>query len=80
MVHWTIYPVIGTVIALFAWFSYYYLRWTRAMDRLNADHFEYLKSPGRISYFTATFTSAEIFETHRRFPAKEEASRVSSLE
>ena len=56
MVHWTFYPVMGTVIALFAWFSYHYLRWARAMDRINADHFEFQKQGlwiEGVSYFTA---------------------------
>ena len=76
MVHWTIYPVLGTMLVLFAWFSYYYLRWARAMDRLNEDHWEYLKT-ARIVYFTAEpsirrFTGST-FDAHLRFP-KEEAS------
>lgn len=55
--HWTGYVVIGSVTAIFLWFSYYYLRWARTMDRINQDHFEYLRSSGRpregIDYFVA---------------------------
>ena len=76
MVHWTIYPVLGIMIALFAWFSYYYLRWARAMDRINADHFEFQKQGGWIEgvhYFTADI-NALAFDAHLRFPVEEEAS------
>ncbi len=72
MVHWTIYPVLGIMIALFAWFSYYYLRRMKAMDRLNEDHWEYLRT-ARIVYFTAEpgrFTGST-FDAHRRFPVEE---------
>ena len=73
MVHWSVYPVIGTMLILFAWFSYRYLKGARVMDRLNEDHWEYLKSPDRmregINYFTA-----ETFDAHLRFPVEEEAS------
>ena len=50
MVHWTFYPVMGTLIAGFLVFSYYYLRWARDMDRLNEDHWEYLKDPIRDAF------------------------------
>lgn len=77
MVHWTAYPVIGIMIALFAWFSYRYLRWARAMDRLNEDHWEYLKSPDRmregINYFTAKFEPDGVLGASR-FPVEEEDS------
>ena len=43
MVHWTFYPVITTLIIGFIWFSYKYLKWASALDKLNQDHLEYLK-------------------------------------
>ena len=78
MVHWTFYPVMGTLIAGFLVFSYYYLRWTRAMDRMNEDHWEYLKSPGRmiegVNYFTAEIFKAHLVVGASRFPVEEEDS------
>ena len=56
MVHWTFYPVITVVVGGFLIFSYYYLRWARAMDRVNADHFEFQKQGlwrEGIDYFVA---------------------------
>ena len=78
MVHWTIYPVLGTMIALFAWFSYYYLRWARAMDRVNMDHFEFQKQGGWIEgvhYWVALpEPEPEGVLGASRFPVNEETS------
>ncbi len=75
MVHWSAYPVITALVAVFAWFSYYYLRWARAMDRINMDHFEFQKQRlwiEGISYFTGTISFHD--EPWRRFPVEKEAS------
>lgn len=73
------YLWIGSLCIVFAWCSYRYLRWARAMDRMNEDHWEYLKSPGRmiegINYFTAELEpEPEWVLGASRFPVEEEAS------
>ena len=72
MAHWSSYLWLGSLCIVFAWFSYRYLRWARAMDKINADHFEFQKQGlwiEGISYFTA-----ETFDAHLRFPVEEEGS------
>ena len=58
MPHWSSYLWIGSICIVAAWCTYRYYLWARAMDQINADHWEYLKDPDRmiegINYFVAS--------------------------
>lgn len=57
MTHWSSYLWIGSLCIVFAWCTYRYYLWAKGMDQINADHWEYLRSPGRmiegVDYFVA---------------------------
>ena len=73
MVHWSVYLWIGGLCVCAAWCTYRYYLWARWMDKINADHFDYLKSPGRmiegVNYFVAAGRTA--FLLHHRYQYSE---------
>uniref|UniRef100_A0A6M3M3T7 Uncharacterized protein n=1 Tax=viral metagenome TaxID=1070528 RepID=A0A6M3M3T7_9ZZZZ len=75
MVHWTFYPVITAVIIGFLVLSYYYLKWARAMDQMNEDHFEFQKEGvwiEGVTYFIAEPTQPLGVLGQSRFPVIKE--------
>ena len=74
MPHWFSYLWIGSICIVAAWCTYRYYLWARAMDKINADHFEFQKQGlwiEGISYFTAEFPEPEGVLGAPRFPVEE---------
>jgi len=76
---WPSYLWIGSICIVAAWCTYRYYLWARGMDKINADHWEYLRSPGRmiegVNYFVAEepIVTSTTFQNHlvegaSRFP------------
>jgi hypothetical protein len=57
MPHWSSYLWIGSICIVAAWCTYRYYLWARAMDKINADHFEFQKQRlwvEGVDYFVAS--------------------------
>ena len=75
MVHWTAYLVIGSYCLVAGWCTYKYYQWAKRMDQINADHFEYLKSPDRMiegfNYWVAKPETQKWILGVSRFPVED---------